>query len=649
MEETPTATPVEETPTPTPEPEPTDTPVPVEEAELSVIGASVVEGEEVTISIEANNLEEVDAFGFDVTQSEEILNFLALDTTDTLVDDFFEVNASVLDSGAVRIAAIGGDGVAEGDGVLLKLTYSSTVVGTTTLEIANIEDDLIGAVLTSAEVEVTESETPTATPETPTATPEPEPTDTPVPEPTATPETPTEVPEPTATPETPTEVPEPTETPEVTPTREPTQVGVHTPTPTPTQLTVNPVLGLVALDHLGGTYPAGAAVHNFDIGISDQSGNMVNKGVFDGKPDPSAFGPFLFVDGVPVPIAKDIEFSGEIAPDGNGSEGVYFLIGGSIGPFPPVNPRLGATGGPNRGGIDYDNDGDLGLNYGNFQSDIIPVLFTGDNQYQSPLVDLEPAGNNGFYVLSNDGKIDAEGDALDELETTVELEDDAEAVAFKIFRGATIDESNSQYSSDLIGTGAYVLDSKGFIHTVGEVEELDTSSIPVVPQQTGVGAFQDMEYMPNEDGTEFIGLSVLRGDGIVYFVPFSGLEVTDDLLAHVRFITPFNKLEGGFPFDIARDLEVEVSANPAYGLDEEGNTVPVSEGNRVGMFLLDGFGGAHTGGEATRYAPAFLEDGRYQIPYGEDDTYSAFPYPISPPYFGADVTVDLELTWPVYR
>ena len=72
---------------------------------------------------------------------------------------------------------------------------------------------------------------------------------------------------------------------------------------------LDPKLGLVSLDELGGTYPRGNAVHNFDIGISGSNGALVKPGVFDGKIDPDALGPFLFIDGQPIPIAKDMEFT----------------------------------------------------------------------------------------------------------------------------------------------------------------------------------------------------------------------------------------------------------------------------------------------------------------------------------------------------
>ncbi len=677
---TPTETPAEQptsTPTESPVELPTATPTesPVDEAELTFVSpASVSQGDTVTIEINAANLSNAVAFGFVVEQSNNILTFSEVDVSGTLVEEFIEVNANVLSdpAGAVRVGFVGGPSSISEDGVLVKLVYTASAAGSTSLSLTDIVDDIEGVVTEASgdivvEPVVEDTPTPEAT-STPTESPVEEPTSTPTESPVEIPtSTPTESPEDTPIPEpTSTPVIVPTSTPTVTLTvtptntpRIPTPVKVNTPTPTPTAFTVNPILGLVSLDKLGGTYPRGNAVHNFDIGISDSSGNLVIPGLFDGFPDPVALGPFLFLDGVPHPIAKDIEFTGETLPvdqGGNGSEGAYFLIGGNIGSLPPVHTRLGATGGPNRGGIDLNNDPSDNINFGGFSGDIVPVLSFGPNDFESPLIDIEPAGNGGFYVLTDEGRIVSEGSALESLDTgssvvqTDIAATNAKAVSFKIWRGEDVDPSNSQYSSELIGLGAYVLDSQGFIHTVGDgLPALNTAEVPVVPQENGVGAFQDLEFMPNADGTRFIGLAVLRGDGIVYYVPFEDEPVTPEIETHVNQLSPFNNLASGFPFDIARDLEVEISAGTIYGIDDSGNTVPVgTTTRRIGTFMFDGFGGVHTGGASTRYAAAFSPDGQYKIPSG-DGTAGAFPFPITPPYFGADVVQDAELTWSVQR
>ncbi|MEW6235227.1 MAG: hypothetical protein AB1656_07550 [Candidatus Omnitrophota bacterium] len=728
----PTATPtpvIIETPTETPVETPTSTPTAIPaKPELTILGATASGvGQNVVVSIQVKNLKGVDAFGFDVLQSNNILTFVGVDKAGTLLESFLAVNAQALASpaGAVRIGAVGGAASVNADGVLLKLTYTAASPGATSLSLSNIVDDLIGITVAAGSVTVAESpaatptpetavatptpETPTATPvpPTPTATPTPEtavatptpetavatptpetavatptpetatatpvpptPTATPTPETavaTPTPETAVATPTPesataTPVPPTPTATPVPA-TPTATPvlptptaTRQPSPVPVYTPkptatptvmpspTPTPTAFTINPSLGIVSLDEMGGTYTSGSAVHNFDIG-GTIAGVLTDPGVFDGIPDPAAYCPYLFVDGLFYPIAKDAEFTGEtlaVAQGGNGSEGAYFLIGGNIGPYAPVNPRLGAVGGPNRGGIDWDNDPATNIDFGAFSSDIIPVLADGFT-FDSPLVDIEPAGNNGFYVLASDGRIVAEGGALAALDTKVALQDGAKAVGLKIFRGRDINPANSQYSTDLIGTGAYVLDAKGVIYVVGNAPAVNAADVPVSPGE-GVGKFYDIELMPNADGTQFIGLALLRADGIVLFAPFSDVTVTDAMKEQVKGITPFNKLGYGFPFDIARDLELEISASIVFGKDTTGKTVPIAAGaRRVGMFMFDGFGGTHTGGASTRYAAAFGV-GDYQI--GE---YNVYPFPINPPYWTADVLQDAELSWPVMR
>ncbi len=696
--ETPTATPVVESPTEVPVESPTDTPVPVEsptdtpvpvpptdtptpipptatpveetqpetptavpeEIELILGSASGNVGETIAVSVEIKNPVDVDAFGFDVVQSTNILDFVSVETAGTLTDNFLVLDARGLadPAGAVRIGAVGGPGIVSEDGVLLTLNYTASAAGDVELSFANVLDDLAGALVTVSVVTVLE-ETPADTPtpvETEVDTPTPEvPTDTP---------TPVETEVDTPTPEVPTDTPTPVETEADTPTPEiptdtPTPTATFTPSPTPTAtaIEINPVLGLVALDELGGTYPRGGAIDNFDIGTSNDVGQLIPGSDLDGLIDPDALGPFLFIDGVPYPIARDVEFSGEVADGGNGSEGAYFLIGGSIGTAPPVSGRLGATGGENRGGIDINNDGNT-INFGKFKSDIIAVMAlpTDDGvgiKYFAQLVDLEPAGNDGFYVISENGQINAEGSASQSLETTVDL-GGAKAVSLKVFRGKTIAVTNSQFSSDLVGTGAYVLDSNGMVHKVGTAPDLDTTNASIVPELTigslrsGGSLYKDLELVPNADGTEFIGVGVLAGDGMVQYIPFADVTVTAAILEHVKSIAPFGHLESGFPIDIARDLEVEVSDNPIYGLDESGNTVTISN-RRVGTFMLDGFGGIHNGGAATRYGAAFLPESGAVTNYIVDGK-PAVAVPVVGPYTGnIDTQIDIELAVPVNR
>ena len=458
---------------------------------------------------------------------------------------------------------------------------------------------------------------------------------------------------PTATPTRPQPTPTsvtPKKTPTPTPTVRPTVTP--TPSPTPTAVEVNPLLGFVALDEIGGTYPRGAAVHNFDVGISDATGILLLPGVFDGLPDPVAFAPLLYFNGNFYPIAKTIKFTGEIDPNGNGSEGVYYLNGGNLGNFPPVIGRLGATGGPNRGGIDADNDPANNLHFGNFSGDLIPALpdfSSGDTlpSFVTPLVDLEPAGNNGFYVLGRNGRIYAEGNALEALDRASpppNFNPNVPTVDLEIFRGRKVSLAGSRYSEDLIGTGAYILDRQGIIYVLGNAPALVPNSLAVILQVSAF-SYHSLKLIPNPEGAEFIGLGVLRGDGLIFFVPFLDTKMTPDLEAYIRFLNPFGQLPSGFSFDIARGFEVEISDNPIYGKNERGETV-ASKGRRIGIFLFDGFGGVHTGGRSTRYSPAFG--------YTGDDTriingIPTVPFPVNVPYFGVDVMKALAIAPPVRR
>ncbi len=417
-------------------------------------------------------------------------------------------------------------------------------------------------------------------------------------------------------------------------------------TPTPTALEVNPNLGLVALDETGGVYPSGTGILNFDIGISDENGNLVVTGVYDKKPDPAALPPRLIANSAYLPIAKDIEFSGESAPEGNGSEGFYMLIGGNTGDLPPVIGRLGALGGPNRGGIDVNNDPGDNLDFGAYRGDFIPIQYpdTPGDPMRDLLVDLEPAGNQGFYVLDRTGRIYAEGTAREalDLESPPPLNPDAEAVALVIYRGRRITLANSLYSLDPAGTGAYILDDLGEIYTLGDAPWLQTNDLPLLTPDSPF-RYHDLELIPNPEGTQWIGLGVLRGDGIILFVPFGDVEMTEPLREYMANLNPFHDQTQGFTFDIARDFDVEIRDEPIYGKNERGETV-ASPGRKIGVFLLDGFGGVHTGGRSTRYTVRRKEEG-HELRWINGLSY--IPYPVKLPYFGVDVTQDLEIAPPL--
>ncbi len=472
---------------------------------------------------------------------------------------------------------------------------------------------------------------------------------TPTPLRTSTPIT-TSMPIPTPTPRLTTVPPISTSTP--TPTPQMTATPMLPSPPSPTAIEVNPVLGLVSLGEIGGLYPRSAAVHNFDIGISGEDGTVEIPGVYDGYYDPEALGPLLIINGELYPIAQDIEFSGEVDPQGNGSEGFYILIGGNIGSFPPVITRLGATGGENGGGIDTDNNPLNNIDFGTYQGDFVRVEryahgAQGEIIFQAPLVDLEPAGNHGFYVLDRNGRIYAEGTALetlDRLSPPASFVSQAEAVSFVIYRGESISVTNSIYSEHLIGFGAYILDNLGMIHIVGNVPPINTEDIPLF-QGGNPFSYHDLELIPNPEGTEWMGLGVLSGDGLIRFVPFQGIELTPELKRYIDSLNPFGGLPNGFSFDIARDFDVEISDIPLFGLNEQGETVATT-GRRVGIFMFDGYGGIHTGGRSSRYAAAFGVMGN---DIRSIEGFLAIPYPVIIPYTNVDSTRDVELAPMVVR
>ena len=171
--ETPVATPTEIIPTPTesevatPTETATATPVPVTTG-LSLSGpASVNVGDSVTVSVLVTSAVDVDAFGFDLLQSNALLDYVSVDKTSSLTNDFFLVTGNALASqaGAVRVGAVGGASVVNGDGTLLTIQFNASAEGQTVLSFANVLDDLSGADLSTLSITVNETavETPTPT------------------------------------------------------------------------------------------------------------------------------------------------------------------------------------------------------------------------------------------------------------------------------------------------------------------------------------------------------------------------------------------------------------------------------------------------------------------------------------------------------
>lgn len=212
-----------------------------------------------------------------------------------------------------------------------------------------------------------------------------------------------------------------------------------------------------------------------------------------------------------------------------------------------------------------------------------------------------------------------------------------------IYRGNTIQLENSRYSQDLIGRGAYILDQRGFIYPIANPPALRTDNIPILSPDSPF-KYHDLELVPNPEGTQFIGVVALRGDGLLFFAPFAQVEITETITNHFNSLYPFQPANGGFTFDIARGIEIEISDQPLYGLNARGETT-ITQGRRVGIFMIDGFGGVHTGGRSTRYSFSNnIETGsEIRIINGE----RVKPFPVNLPYFGVDVTRDIEIAFPI--
>ncbi len=180
--ESPTPIPPVETPTESPTPKPpveTPTETPVETLRLSIQDATVGVNGQVSILLGIENAKEIDAFAFDVIQSNNILRFDSISQEGTLTEDLLFINARRLEEpgGAIRIAGIGGEESVSGDGLFLRLNYTAQAVGLTTLSIENLIDDVEGAEIVAGVVTVKLQPVPTETPvETPTVIPTESPT-----------------------------------------------------------------------------------------------------------------------------------------------------------------------------------------------------------------------------------------------------------------------------------------------------------------------------------------------------------------------------------------------------------------------------------------------------------------------------------------
>lgn len=532
-----------------------------------------------------------------------------------------------------------------------------------TFRILASDKDDISSLFPSNTPTFTRTSTPTASA---TRTPTPSATRTPVRIATASPtrptsESPSAVPSPpvsppqTGTTETPTKTPTritATFTPAITNSPTPTQ-RMQTPTPTATAREVNPALGLVSMDEIGSLFPRGIAIQNFDEGLSNNSGTVLFPGSYDGIPDITSMPQVLFLDGIIFPYARDMEFSGEVSLNGNGSEGVYYLNGGMIANLPPVTAKLGATGGVNRGGIDTDNIATNNINYGTFSGDPVPNLndagLLNNPEAFYPLVDIEPAGNGGFYVLDRNGTIYAEGNANEVIDRRSRVPfrsypSDMIAADMVIFRGTEISVRNSLRSTDLRGSGAYILDQQGAVYTVGNVPRLNTSDSPVIPNPRNF-VYLDIELIPDAAGLQWIGVGILNGNGLIQFIPFETTILTPALHDYIRNLNPFGSLQQVFTINIARGFEVEISDNPIYGLNQIRQTISTN-GRRVGLFMYDGYGGIHTGGRSTRFT-INPESVTGEIRFINGIRGAVVPIPV--PYFGIDVIRDLEISPSVNR
>jgi len=624
--ESPTATPVESpTAAPTESPTAVPTSTPVAEANIIMGQASARPGEQVSVTISATGMPTTDAFQFEVVYDPDVLTFVGVNRSGTLTETWYSVAANA----QVPLSLVAIAGTAQpisGDGDLVKLIFAvaqNAPEGVTSLAIQNVKDDLAGLIAVAGSITVLPAGVPT---ETPTAG--------------------------------------PTETPTAVPTHTPTatQTPTATWTATPTARQANPNLGVVALSQFGPLQPSGIAVFNFDIGVTDSSGLLVQKYdkfgklIVDYLPDPVALGPSLG-----FPYARDFEFSGEIAGNLNGSEGgymlwtSYFAAPGYSNALPPVIPLLGATGGAGYGGIDTDNNpaNNKTLPINPWSGQNHP---TGDVFFGPVLVDVESQGNGGFYALSNDGKIYAEGTAtasLERLQSVLEPETGL-ATDLEIYRGSDavknyrIDPSSATLPSAIAaGTGAYVLTELGYIVRIGDAPELDTSNL-ALSIDPEIRIYRDMEFVPSTDGTRYIGLGVMDGFGIITFVPFKNADVGTfniDTIAPLNTILHYDSAQKDFVpglyFDIARDFEVEISSDGILGINDKGNPVETS-GLRIGSMVMDGFGALHTGGQSTRFIPCYvtpLTPGAR--PDGKGNYYILIG--MSWPYLDVDVYTDFEI------
>ncbi len=464
----PTFTPVPPTESPTPIPEPTESPteVPVEPLQLSIGEASGNVGEEIVVSIQIENADEVDAFGFDVLQSEALLEFVAVEVSDTLTADFFNVNGSAIEGqpGVVRIAAIGGFESLSGEGELVKLRYSATAAGETTLTFANILDDLAEAETTGNVVIVSTVETPTEIPPTEVPPTEVPPTEVPPTE-TATPVPPT--PEsPTPTPATP--VPQPTDTPL------PTDTPTATPTPTPSDFD-NPFQGISLLTGFGGIHDLGDIVGWFD---TNNDGTL--------EPNTSHILPFFEED-----VYRDLE----LFIENEGTAGAE------------ITAVLACTG-----------DGRVfsartkSLRRGKYIESNYIADFPLDFDTNDALRDVAFTDNaNGYFALLSDGSVYSvvgKGNArqINPINSVFTNPRANPAIDLEIIPG----------SGNPGNPSGYILDSFGRIYRLGNAPAL--SGNPVFQ----VKLYKDMELYFDDEG-ELLGAILVDGFGKFYKATKSGV------------------------------------------------------------------------------------------------------------------------------
>lgn len=198
--------------------------------------------------------------------------------------------------------------------------------------------------------------------------------------------------------------------------------------------------------------------------------------------------------------------------------------------------------------------------------DVLPVDQAGFTPYTTDLAkDIEissaqPGPAVGFYQLDADGGIRVFGGAS--ILTGISLGGD-------LARALELD-----FASNGAVQGGYILDGQGGLTPLG-------SSVPFAPASAflpGQDVFVDFEIVRNP--------ATLSADGALVLSKFGDIEIAGTVDPDVIFNAPT------FGFNIARDLEVSINQET---------------GQVRGVYILDGFGGIHTGGAAPKIhdAPFF--------------------------------------------